>query len=132
MKTPMQQWPSKPLHPSLHDALGDAIRFWEPRRLLYNVALAAVVLAWVAITGWSRVHHHPTFESMLAILVLAVLANLCYCAAYVIDLPVQLSVYGAAWRRRRWWLWLGGSLFAMALAWYWIGDEIFPTLVHNP
>ena len=130
MKTPAQQLPSNPLHPSLHDALSDAIRFWEPRRILYNAALAAVVLAWVAMIGWSRVHHYLTFESVLAILVLAVLANICYCAAYAVDVPVQLSAYGDAWRRRRWLLWLGGSLFGMALAWYWIADEILPAFVH--
>lgn len=128
MKTPAQRLPSNPLHPSLHDALSDAIRFWEPRRILYNAALAAVVLACVAIAGWSPVHH-LTFESLLAILVLAVLANVCYCAAYSVDIPIQLSAYGQAWRRRRWLMWLGGSLFGAALAWYWVADEILPAFV---
>lgn len=29
----------------LRDALSDAIRYWESRRIVYNVALAAVVVA---------------------------------------------------------------------------------------
>jgi len=49
-----------------------------------------------------------------------------YCAAYLVDLPMQTSSYRDAWRRRRWTLWLIGTLFAAALTYYWIGDEIYP------
>ena len=30
----------------LRDFFTDAIRFWEPRRVLYNVALAVIVIAY--------------------------------------------------------------------------------------
>ena len=58
--------------------------------------------------------------------ILAVLANVCYCAAYLVDLPFQLSAAGSAWKRRRGALWVVGTLFAMLLASYWIVDEIYP------
>lgn len=58
--------------------------------------------------------------------VLALLANVCYCAAYLVDIPTQYSSVGAIWRRRRWGLWLMGMLFAIVLENYWIADEIYP------
>lgn len=114
-------------HPCLHDILSDAIHFWEPRRIAYNAALAAVVLVWAGM-AWARIHGNITFEGLLAMLVLAVLANVCYCAAYLVDIPAQWSAYRGTWLRVRWSLWGFGTLFAIALACYWLGDEILPAL----
>src|SRR6202035_4485741 len=36
--------------PPLREVLTDAIRYWEPRRIGYNVFLAAIVLGWVIFT----------------------------------------------------------------------------------
>ena len=129
MKTPSPGLPSDSAQPSLHDVLSDAIRFWEPRRIAYNAALVAVVLAWAAV-DWARIHAGITFESLLAVLVLAVLANVCYCAAYLIEIPVQWSAYRGPWRQLRWLLWGFGTLLALALANYWLADEILPALTH--
>ena len=109
---------------SIHEVLSDAIRYWEPRRAIYNLALVGVVGAF-ALSFRTRLLGHFSFELIFALLVLAVLANVCYCAAYVADVPMQLSVFRDAWRRRRWMLWL----FGVALAWYWVGDEILPGLL---
>lgn len=112
-----------------HDAplrplLDDALRFWEPRRIAYNAVLSGVVVGWGVCT-WP--HFRPALAPtpLLQLLVLATIANLLYCAAYAVDLPVQLSSYRDAWRRRRWLLWIAGTLFAAALTYYWIGDEIY-------
>jgi hypothetical protein len=113
---------------SWRDALSDAIRYWELRRIVYNLALAAVVIA-LAIAFWARIENRLSFELLLGLVVLAVLANVCYCAAYLVDLPMQLSSHVGAWRRWRWLLWVFGILFGMALAWYWTGDEILPVLL---
>jgi len=59
---------------------------------------------------------------LLAILVFA--ANVLYCAAYLVDIPLQLTY--SAWRRYRWTLLLAGVLFALLLENYWIADEIYP------
>jgi len=106
------------------EILTNAIGYWERRRILYNLLLTAVVVAWIALT-WP--HFRPAFawDSFVALLVLAVLANLCYCAAYVADLPMQHSSFRDLWRDWRWALWLGGTLFAILLANYWIADEIY-------
>lgn len=114
---------------SMRDVLSDAICYWEPRRIDYNLALAAVVFAW-SIAIWPQVRATLNLQLVLALFVLAVLANVCYCAAYLGDVPVQCSSFRTRWRGRRWMLWLLGTLFGMALTYYWIGDEIYPALAH--
>ncbi|HJU09079.1 MAG TPA: hypothetical protein VJ727_11440 [Rhodanobacteraceae bacterium] len=113
---------------SFHDVLSDAIAYWEPRRLIYNAALAAVVVAF-AVIFWTQIRVHLGFEPILVLVVLAVLANICYCAAYVADVPMQLSAFRQRWRHWRWALWLFGMSFGVALAWYWTADEILPALL---
>jgi uncharacterized membrane protein YhhN len=110
---------------AFRELIADAMRFWELRRVLYNFVLLAVVIAWVVGT-WP--HFRPMIEvhSLLLLAILALLANACYCAAYVVDLPMQYSAVGDLWRRRRWMLWLAGMLLAILLANYWIVDEIYP------
>ena len=105
--------------------LADTLRFWEIRRLIYNLVLVAVVFAWVAGT-WP--HFRPMFElrSLLLLAILALIANVCYCAAYFVYIAMQSSALGTAWKRRRWTLWLAGMLLAILLANYWIADEIYP------
>jgi hypothetical protein len=120
-------------------ALIDAIRFWETRRIVYNLALTAVAVYCVVRT-WP--HFRPAIDpsSILPILVLAGLANLCYSAAYVIEALVQAPEGAPAagpppagtWRRRRWILWLLGTLFAMAFEFYWIMDEIYAAVPFRP
>jgi len=107
------------------ESLADALRFWEPRRLAYNLVLTIVVVVWFATT-WPHFRVAMTLSSLLLFSVLALLANACYCAAYFVDIPLQRSSLSLAWRRRRWGLWLVGTLFAVVLANYWIADEIYP------
>jgi hypothetical protein len=104
----------------------EAIRYWEPRRLIYNFALSAVCVGWFAM-AWPHFRLALTWSSLPPLAVLVLLANVCYCAAYLVDIPLQQSL-GSAWRRRRWALWLMGTLFAIVLASYWINDEIYPSI----
>ena len=105
--------------------LADAIRFWEPRRLVYNLVLTGVTVVWLVAT-WPHFRASLTLSSLLLLAILALLANVCYCAAYLVDIPMQRSSLSIAWRRRRWLLWLTGTLFAIVVANYWIVDEIYP------
>ena len=93
----------------------DAIRYWEVRRAAYNAALILVVAACFAVT-----YPAPTaklsFDKALFLFVLAVMANVAYCAAYVVDIFAQLSDYSEHWRRMRWMLFGIGVLFACVLA----------------
>lgn len=109
----------------LRETLAEAIRFWEPRRLLYNIVLAAVVLVWLFAT-WP--HFRPMFipSSFLLLGVLASIANVCYCAAYLGDVSLQGLHLNVVRCRLRWGLWFAGTLFAILLANYWIADEVYP------
>lgn len=103
----------------------DAVRYWEPRRIPYNAVLAAIVVAWVVVS-WPHFRPALTLQSLLLVLVLAAIANVCYCGAYAVECAMQLSPLRAAWPKHRWILWAAGTLIAAALAYYWIADEIYP------
>ena len=105
--------------------LRDAVRYWEIRRMVYNIVLAIVVIGWLVFT-WPHFRPAMTMQSLRALFILAAIANVCYSTAYIAEFAVQLSSVRAAWRRGRWMLWLVGTLFAVLLEYYWIADEIYP------
>lgn len=94
----------------MKEIINDSLRYWEPRRLLYNAVLGAVLL------GSAAYHHFPLAsingQIVLCVMLMAILANVFYCAAYAADLLVQWSDYQALWRRVRWILWVIGTAFA--------------------
>ena len=96
---------------ALRESATDAIRFWEPLRLVYNAVLAAIVLVYFGI-------YYPTSKSVLSVdsvlflFLLAVMANVAYCAAYVVDVFVFASNYREQWRKYRWVIFMIGLLFA--------------------
>ena len=98
----------------MKEIITDSLRYWEPRRILFNALLAVVVV------GSFLGHHAPSisrlaWQSMLGLLLAAILANVLYCAAYIADLFLQLSEYRPVWRRYRWVLLLLGTAFAAGL-----------------
>ncbi len=119
------QFPSLPPPDPFRTLLADAIRFWEFRRIFYNLVLSLVVVAWLVLT-WPHFRPAFTLQSLLLLFILGLLANACYCAAYFVDIPLQHSALGASWKRWRSALWVLGTLFAILLANYWIVDEIYP------
>ena len=112
-------------------SVADALRYWERRRVLYNAVLTAVALCWVVLT-WPHfrsvrlvgIPPGDTHPALIILIILACLANVCYSAAYLVDIPLQLTF--ATWRKYRWALLLTGTLFAMLVESYWIADEIYP------
>jgi len=105
--------------------LSDALRYWEWRRIFYNLVLATVVALWL-ITTWPHFRNAISWQGLLFLVITCTLANLCYCAAYVADIPAQYSGFQSTWRRWRWSLWVAGTLFAVLIANYWIADEVYP------
>lgn len=93
----------------------DAIKYWEPRRLIYNTVLAGITIARFAYT-LPNSKSDLNWGLAIGLFVLAAIANLLYCAAYVVDVFVQLSGFRDAWRRLRWVLFVFGILLATALS----------------
>jgi hypothetical protein len=112
-----------PLH-SLRGSFRKAMRYWEPLRIAYNFFLVGVVLLWVALT-WPHFRQAVSLSSLLPMGFLALMANVCYCTAYLIDIPIQRAAVSAL-RWGRWTLWALGTVLAIVLANYWIADEIYP------
>jgi|SRR5579864_6841947 hypothetical protein len=103
---------------SLRDSLTDAIRYWEPRRLTYNALLAAVVATYFVL-DYPRSKTALSLDMALLLFLLGVLANVAYCAAYVVDLFAQASGFRDQWRTYRWILFSIGVLFAGVLTRFW-------------
>jgi len=103
-----------------------AIHYWELRRIPYNLALLSLAGLWVVVT-WPHFRPAVVLPHLAEALVLAGLANVCYSTAYLVELGID-SAARRAWERWRWALWLAGTLFALLLAQYWIGDEIYPSV----
>jgi hypothetical protein len=101
--------------------------YWEWRRIPYNLLLGALFAAWVVAT-WPAFRGVFTPVHLGQLAVLALLANVCYSSAYLVDLALSATPVRDGWRSRRWLLWALGTLFALLLEYYWIGDEIYPTL----
>jgi hypothetical protein len=100
------------------DYLSNAIRYWEPRRIFYNLLLAAVVVIhFVRELPFSKTVLQ--FNTLLLLFLLAVLANVAYCAAYVPDVFAQMSGVRDSWLRYRWVVFLIGLAFAAVLTHFW-------------
>ena len=107
----MRYTPASMEKSELRDFATDAIKFWEPWRLVYNLALAAIVIIYFAI-------EYPFSKAILSVdfclglFLLAVIANIAYCAAYIVDIFVQASGFREVWRQYRKLLFVIGTVFA--------------------
>ena len=100
---------------SPREAVADALRYWEPRRIIYNIVLAGVVIGHLA-AGWPESGARLTVDVILGLFFLAVLANICYCAAYAVDLFVQLSGLQAFQAKGRAAIFVVGTAFGAVIA----------------
>jgi hypothetical protein len=82
-------------HPGLRERITEALRFWERGRVLYNLVLLAVCCAAVVKMGLPL----SLFFSRAIVLwlIVGLIANLLFCAAYPIDLLVQSSDFRNFW-----------------------------------
>jgi hypothetical protein len=91
---------------------------------VYNLVLAAFVVGWIVRT-WPHFRPAMTIENLGRLMILALLANVCYCAAYLAETLIQNATSSTAWNRQRWVIWVVGTLFAILFENYWIADEIY-------
>jgi hypothetical protein len=99
------------MNSDLRDISSNAIRFWERCRILYNLVLGLIVLI-CFLLGLPHAATSVSVDGTLAFFLLAVLANILFCAAYLPDLFAQLSAFRSAWLRSRWIVFMIGLIFA--------------------
>jgi hypothetical protein len=93
------------------ESLTNAISYWEKMRLVYNGVLIAVVGACFAL-NFTTAKANFDMNNFLIFILLGVLANVLYCAAYIVDVVVQMSGFRERWARYRWVLFSVGMVFA--------------------
>ncbi len=101
----------------------EAIRYWEPRRLVYNLLLSAVAVGWLVFT-WPRLRPAFSLIPALQMAALALIANLLYSLAYLAELALSGAAARAALPYLRGAIWVLGTVLAIILENYWIADEI--------
>ena len=116
---------NEPRAGQMRELLRDAAGYWERRRTLFNLTLAAVVLAWVALT-WPHFRDALTPHSFFLLLILALAANACYSLVYLVDIPIQRSSFASSWRRIRRPVWLLVTALAILATNYWIAAGVYP------
>jgi len=89
----------------------DAIRFWEPWRVAYNLVLTVIVVIYFTVS-YPLSRAVISVDFILGLFLLAVVANVAYCAAYVVDIFAQASGFRDQWQRYRWILFAIGTIFA--------------------
>jgi hypothetical protein len=103
---------------TLREYFTDAIRYWEHKRILYNLILAIVVLVYF-IAGLPVSRRSLSLDTLLFVFLLAVLANVAYCAAYIADVFAQMSGFRERWRDHRAILFVTGLICAGILTRFW-------------
>lgn len=109
--------------------VAEALRYWEPRRVFYNLVLAAVVAGHM-VTKWSSVREYLSINYLLLFFFLAILANVCYCAVYAVDLFVRFSGLEGSWQKARPVVLIVGTAFAGVIA-HFFGTGIL-SVGYNP
>jgi len=104
---------------TFREALSSAVRYWEPRRLVYNAALL-ILVGGAFVAGLPVSKRVISVEPMLLLFILAVLANIAYCGAYIPDIALQHTSYRGLWIRVRWMVLVVGTLMACALAYLFV------------
>lgn len=103
---------------TLRSYFTDAIRYWEHKRILYNLILAIVVLVYF-VAGLPLSKRSLSLDTVLLVFLLAVLANVAYCAAYIADVFAQMSGFRERWRDHRAILFVIGLIFAGIITRFW-------------
>jgi hypothetical protein len=107
----------------LREKASNAIRFWERWRILYNLVLTVVVvLHFVAAYPASK--QVLSINFCLALFLLAVVANILYCTAYLPDIFVQASGFHELWQNFRWLL-LAVGITCAAIITHFVSTAMF-------
>lgn len=105
--------------------ISNSIRYWERRRILYNLILLAITTIRFCIlivnTNFSEFSNFEFTELLIPFVVFlyyAIMANILYCSAYIVDVFIQLSDFRNSWLKHRWMLFFSGTALASIITAY--------------
>lgn len=105
---------SRELGARLRAVATEAVRYWEKMRIVYNLVLAAELAAIILFSGELQ-NIQWSVQLWMGLFVLAVGANVVYCAAYPVEFLMGISDFWEQWRKIRVTLFLLGTLVAGVL-----------------
>src|SRR5262245_28160513 len=108
---------------TLRDYATDAIKFWERQRIMYNLALTAVVILHFVL-AYPASRTVLSLDYFLQLFLLAVAANVVYCSAYLTDVFAQASTFREIWQNYRWLLFAIGTTSAVIVT-HFISESMF-------
>jgi hypothetical protein len=85
--------------------------------VIFREAASNAIRYFIAVLPASR--SHLSVDGVLVLFILAVLANVAFCAAYPVDIFAQMSAFNIVWLRLRWVLLIVGILFAATITRFW-------------
>jgi len=105
-----------------------AVKFWEPRRLVFNFALLAMVVAQIARHEvWGVFKDGGTLANLF---LLGFIANVLFCLAYLPDLVLRFTDISESWKSRgRYIVLISGTIFSLIIAFFVMEDL---TYYHKP
>ena len=95
-----------------------ALRYWEPRRLVYNLVLLAVSIS-LTYRELMELVTEPPIRIVGVLVVMAIfclIANVLYCVAYLPDVLLQLTPLSAMWQKCRWVVFSAGTVLSSIFA----------------
>lgn len=101
---------------NLREIITDSIKYWEPRRLIYNGVLGLIVI-YYAIPVLIKQRDFDYLGGVLGLFVLAIIANVLYSTAYIADVFIQMSDFREIWHKCRWILLSVGITLAGVFTW---------------
>ncbi len=113
---------------SLRDLFDESVRYWERMRFVYNAILTMLVIVCWGPDLLKTIP--PTIFAWLGVALLLIffasIANTLYCAAYPVDIVLQLTPFRNEWLRFRWLLFSLGTCLASMLALYVMLGDLMP------
>ncbi|MEM0896370.1 MAG: hypothetical protein AAGJ79_05740 [Verrucomicrobiota bacterium] len=103
---------------STSEIASDALRYWEPRRIGYNLAMLIVVAAFYLGSIEKGGIWVPSLLGFISVFGAAVAANVLYSIVYPIEAFVQRSDLRQVWLGIRWVMYSIGTLLAVGLTYY--------------
>ncbi len=105
----------------LQAIISDTIKYWEVKRIVYNLILFSITALLLYINiNFDNFQFLELVELLttpfITLFKLAIVANILYCSAYVVDVFIQLSDYRNSWLKYRWTLFISGTTLASVLA----------------